>query len=263
MTVMLEAGLAISTGELSAYVATGLLPFARIAGVCMVAPIFGALFVPTPVRIVLAAVLTIATLQFQPVAVPGELGLLLLPAIARELVIGVAMGFVAQMIFDAVVVGGQTVAMSMGLGFATMVDPARGSVPVLSQFYLIIATLLFLALNAHLALLRIVMDSFVLLPAGTGSIGTAGASEVVGFGSTMFASAIKLALPAVVALLIVNLAFGVMSRAAPSMNLFAVGFPVTMLIGFFILTFGVSGSAPALTELFNSALGLVSRLGGG
>ena len=260
---MLEAGIKIAGTDLGTWVAMGLLPFARISGVCMVAPIFGALFVPTPVRVVFAVVITIVVLQFQPPVPPQELGLMLVPALVREVVIGIAMGFVAQMIFDAVVVGGQTVAMSMGLGFATMVDPSRGSVPVLSQFYLIIATLLFLALNAHLALLRIVIDSFTLLPAGSATLSGASAASVVAFGSTLFASAIKLALPAVVALLIVNLAFGVMSRAAPSMNLFAVGFPVTMLIGFCILTFGVANSAPALRELIDRALGLVARLAGG
>lgn len=260
---MLEAGIKIGGAELSTWIAMGLLPFARITGVCMVAPVFGALFVPAPVRIVFAVVLTAAVLQFAPPAPPEELGLMLLPALARELVIGIAMGFVTQMIFDAVVVGGQTVAMSMGLGFATMVDPSRGSVPVLSQFYLIVATLLFLALNAHLALLRIVFESFTLLPAGNISLASTNAAAVVGFGSTMFASAIKLALPAIIALLIVNLAFGVMSRAAPSMNLFAVGFPVTMVIGFCILTFGITNSAPALGELIASALALAAKLAGG
>lgn len=260
---MIEAGLIISEQDLTRWVATGLLPFARIAGVCMVAPVFGALFVPTPVRIVFAVAVTVVVLQFHPPAATHELGIMMLPALAREAAIGVAMGFVAQMIFDAVVVGGQAIAMSMGLGFATMVDPSRGSVPVLSQFYLIVATLLFLALNAHLALLRIVIESFTLLPAGSASLGPAGAAAVAGFGSTMFAGAIQLALPAIIALMIVNLAFGVMSRAAPSMNLFAVGFPVTMLIGFFILTFGISNSAPALRGLIDSSLRLVSRLAGG
>lgn len=260
---MLEAGIKIGGAELGTWIAMGLLPFARIAGVCMVAPVFGALFVPAPVRIVFAVVITAAVLLFSPPAPPEEIGLMLLPALARELVIGIAMGFVTQMIFDAVVVGGQTIAMSMGLGFATMVDPSRGSVPVLSQFYLIIATLLFLALNAHLALLRIVFESFTLLPVGNISLTSANAAAVVAFGSTMFASAIKLALPAIIALLIVNLAFGVMSRAAPSMNLFAVGFPVTMLIGFCILTFGIANSAPALSELITSALALASKLAGG
>lgn len=261
--MQVESALILSTEQLSEVFAIGILPFARIAGVCMVAPIFGALFVPTQVKVILSVALTALVLQlYPPVSVPN-LGLSMLPMLVREVAIGVAMGFVAQMIFDAVVVGGQTIAMSMGLGFATMVDPQRGSVPVLSQFYLVITTLLFLALNAHLALLRIIIESLQVFPAGTVSFTGTSAASVVGFGSTLFAGALQLSLPAVAALMIVNLAFGVMSRAAPSMNLFAVGFPVTMLIGFLILTFGVRNTTPALTGLISKALLVVSRIAGG
>ena len=260
---MAEMSFIVSAAELTTWIGQGMLPFARVAGVCMVAPIFGALFVPNSVRVVFAVVITLVVMSFAPPPATYEPGLMLLPALAREIAIGVAMGFVAQMVFDAVVVGGQTVAMSMGLGFATMVDPSRGSVPVLSQFYLIVATLLFLALNAHLALLRILIESFRLLPAGTADLGPGGASAVVGFGSSLFAGAMQLALPAVTSLLIVKLAFGVMSRAAPSMNLFAVGFPVTMLIGFLILTFGVGSTMPALSGLIDRALALIMQLAGG
>lgn len=259
----MEASLLLTSEQIYAIFAAGILPFARIAGVCMVAPIFGALFVPTQVRIILAVALTGLVMQLHPQTEVQSLGLTTLPLLVREVAIGIAMGFVAQMIFDAVVVGGQTIAMSMGLGFATMVDPQRGSVPVLSQFYIVIATLLFLALNAHLALLRIVIESFHVFPAGTGSLGSAGAASVAGFGSILFAGALQLSLPIVAALMIVNLAFGVMSRAAPSMNLFAVGFPVTMLLGFLILTFGITNAAPALMALIGNALTVVSALAAG
>ena len=174
--------------------------------------------------------------------------------IAHEILVGVAIGFGVQMIFDALVIGGQTIAMSMGLGFAMMVDPQRGvSVPVVSQFFVIVGILVFLALGGHLALIRLLADSFEVLPVGR-FLDASSLWTVLGWGTQLFAGAVRIALPAVAGLLVVNIAFGVMSRAAPTLNLFAVGFPVTLLLGFLILLLNI-GSFPALfAELLENAL---------
>jgi flagellar biosynthesis protein FliR len=225
----------ISTAEIFALIGAYVWTFARIAAAIMVAPVFNAQLVPKRVRLALALLLTaiIAPATTHPGVTPfSGAGLLL---VGQEVLIGLAMGFALQMVFDALVIAGQTVAMSMGLGFAFMIDSQRGvSVPVLSQMFIMLATLTFLALNGHLVLIETLASSFTTFPVGTG-LGREHVWQLVGFTSQVFAGALQVALPAAIALIVVNLAFGVMSRAAPTLNLFAVGFPATMVLGFVIL----------------------------
>ena len=250
MTVSIDTLRAIFAAGVAPYV----WPFFRISGLVMVAPVFGARLVPMRVRLALSLALTMAIAPgLPPTSVSSSLvlnGLL----IAHEILVGVAIGFGVQMIFDALVIGGQTIAMSMGLGFAMMVDPQRGvSVPVVSQFFVIVGILVFLALGGHLALIRLLADSFEVLPVGR-FLDASSLWTVLGWGTQLFAGAVRIALPAVAGLLVVNIAFGVMSRAAPTLNLFAVGFPVTLLLGFLILLLNI-GSFPALfAELLENAL---------
>ena len=253
----------ITTQQILDAVAIAMWPFVRITGLCMVAPVIGGRLVPVRVRILFAAVLTLIVVPLVDTPPSEMLGLDTIIVAVREIAVGLAMGFVIQMVFDAMVIGGQTIAMSMGLGFATMVDPQRGNMPVLSHFFVLIGTLLFLALDAHLALLGILVESFRLLPPGAEGLTAQGAWDLVAFGSRMFAGAMQMALPAVASLLVVNLAFGVTSRAAPNLNLFAVGFPVTMLLGFVILALGVGNIAPVLESLLDDALSLAASLSGG
>ena len=140
-------------------------PFFRIAGVVMVAPVFGARLVPMRVRMALSVAATVVIAPLVPVTQPFDLSLASGFTVLQEVLIGVAIGFCLQMIFDALIIAGQTIAMSMGLGLATMVDPQRGiSVPVVSQFFVILGLLIFLALGGHLATVRLIADSFELLP---------------------------------------------------------------------------------------------------
>lgn len=236
----------------------------RVSGVVIIAPILGAVFVPARVRILLAACLAVAMLPvvgelpaYSPLSVAGIL------AVTRELVIGLAMGFALKLVVEAAVFAGQVVSMGMGLSFATVVDPQAGSVPLLGRFYIIVATLLLLAADAHLALIRLVAESYSLLPVGQASLAPGSARELVDFAGIIFTGALQLALPAVVAILMVNVAFGVISRAAPTLNLFAVGFPITLLVGFLVLMVGVRSHGPVWTAQFNEGLLMVARLVGG
>ena len=243
--------------EVTAY----LLPFLRIGGMIMVAPVFGARMVSMRVRVALCAALAYITVPLLP-PTPGleSLGLAVMLIAAQEVLVGVAIGFTVQMIFDALVIGGQTMAMSMGLGFAMMVDPQRGvSVPVLSQFLVIMGILVFLALDGHLAMLRLLVESFSLLPIGEGFSAEA-LMRVVQWGSQMFVGALRVALPGVIALLVVNTAFGVMSRAAPTLNLFAVGFPVALLLGFVVLVLNIPNFVPAFEGLFYASLDVIQAM---
>jgi flagellar biosynthetic protein FliR len=145
----------------------------------------------------------------------------------------------------------------MGLGFAYNVDPLRGvGTPVLGQFYMILVTLTFLALNGHLLLIEMLAQGFTKLPVGTSGFGSEQIWTVVAWGSQLFSGALMVALPGMTALLVVNLAFGVMSRAAPSLNLFAVGFPISLIFGLLIIYIGM----PAVQSTFIDSLDLAFEL---
>jgi flagellar biosynthetic protein FliR len=239
---------------------TNVWPFFRIAGVIMVAPVFGARLVPVRVRIALSVAATVVLAPLIPVAPPFELSLATGFTVLQEILIGVAIGFCLQMIFDALIIAGQTIAMSMGLGLATMVDPQRGiTVPVVSQFFVIMGLLIFLALGGHLATMRLIADSFDMLPVGE-PLGAEGAWTIAAWGSQMFAGALRIALPAATALLIANIAFGVMSRAAPTLNLFAVGLPAGLLIGFLLLLLNIGHLSTLLAEFLEATLGMLAQM---
>ena len=208
----------------------------RVSGVVMIAPILGAMFVPNRVRLLITLVLACAMLPVTG-AVPAFplLSLQGFLTIAQELLVGVAIGFMLKIAIEAAVLAGQIVSSGTGLSFAMVVDPQAGGIPLLGRFYLIIATLLLLAGNAHLQLIEILAASFNLLPVGSGGLSPGDARQVADFAGLMFVGALKLALPSVAAMLMVNVAFGVISRAAPTLNLFAVGFPITLLMGFLIM----------------------------
>src|SRR5690606_35766956 len=226
-------------------------PFFRIAGLVMVAPVFGTRLVPARVKIALAVAPTLALGPVTDAPQTAGWSIAAVFAIAHELLLGIVLGFVLQMLFDALVIAGQTIAMTMGLGFATMVDPQRGvSVPLLAQFFVILGILVFLTLDGHLALLALLAESFELIPIGV-PLGRESLWALLAEGGQMFAGALRLALPAVTALLVVNLAFGVMSRAAPTLNLFAVGFPTALLLGLVFLLLDVGGFVNVFSTLLD------------
>ncbi|GMW06316.1 MAG: flagellar biosynthetic protein FliR [Gammaproteobacteria bacterium] len=233
----------------------------RVSGMVMMAPVFGAMFVPPRLRILITLVLSFAMLpvmgampSYSPLSVEGVL------AVAQELLVGVAIGFLLKIAVEAAVLGGQIVSSGTGLSFAMVVDPQAGGIPLLGRFYLIIATLLMLAADAHLQLIELLAASFSLLPIGSGGLGAADAHQVADFAGIMFVGALKLALPSVVALLMVNVAFGVISRAAPTLNLFAVGFPVTLLMGFLIMLLDIGGHGVIWNAQFAETFAAISRL---
>jgi flagellar biosynthetic protein FliR len=233
----------------------------RIGGVVMIAPLLGAVFVPGRVRLLLTMVLAFAMLpligelpEVSPLSLAGVL------AVAQELALGLAIGFILKLVVEAAVLAGQLVSSGMGLSFAMVVDPQAGGIPLLGRFYLIVASLLLLAANAHLQLIAIVAESFRLVPVGSGGIVAGEARAIADFAGLMFAGALSLSLPAVAAMLMVNAAFGVISRAAPTLNLFAVGFPVTLLMGFLIMIVDINAHGPLWDRLFAEALTMVSRL---
>ena len=253
--------LSVTSGQIEAWVALYLWPFVRIGACLMVAPIFGTSFVPARNRLLLAAAITLLVAPLLPPPTVGPFSPAGVVIIAQQMVIGVAMGFVVQIIFDALAMGGQLLANSMGLSFAFNVDPLRGaSTPVLGQMYTLLVTLTFLALNGHLAMLEILVEGFRTLPIGVDGLGSNGLWQVTLWGGQIFRGALMVSLPGVTALLVVNLAFGVVSRAAPSLNLFAIGFPITLVCGLVIVMFGLPSVQSSFISLMRESFTLLDEL---
>jgi len=219
--------------DILAFFYSFLWPFTRISAALLVAPFFSARSVSVRIRIVLAAALTfvIYPLYEWPVidVLSGEGFILFLHQIA----LGLLMGFVLQIAFAAISAAGDYIAISMGLSFAMMSDPNNGhQTPILSQLFVLIGTLLFLAVGAHLVLLEMLLDSFRLIPVDEVVLSQELLSNFMRWTSIIFTGGMMIALPAMMTLLVKNMAMGVISRAAPSLNVFAVGFPAAMLVGF-------------------------------
>jgi len=254
--------ISLTSGQLEGWLAQLLWPFIRVGACFMVAPAFGALFVPPRIRIVLAGAITlvIAPLVPTPAAIApfSPAGLIVT---IQQVIIGVALGFSLQVLFDAVTLGGQLLANSMGLSFAFNMDPMHGTqVPVLGQIYSMLVMLTFLALNGHLTLIEVLVDGFRTLPIGTSGLGQEGIWSIVTWGSQLFSGALSVALPGVTALLIVNIAFGIMSRAAPQFNLFAVGFPITLVFGLVIVVASLPSTQTTFIRLLGDTFELLRKL---
>lgn len=230
-------------------------PFVRIGAMLSVMPLFGLRAVPARSRLVLTLVITLAVAPMLPLPPPVDpftwKGLLYM---MQQVLIGLAMGIIFVVVFQAFVVAGHLVAMGMGLAFASMVDPATGlQTPVVSQYFTILVTLLFLALNGHLMVIYAVVESFTHLPVGVNFLTLDSYKLVVDFGGYMFIAGVLIALPAITALLLINISFGVVTRAAPALNIFAVGFPITLLAGLVMLYFITPLVLPHLQELMARA----------
>ena len=243
--------LSVTTAQLNAWLAAFAWPLARILALFASAPIIGNPSLPVQIKIGLAFLITILVAPLLPPP-PGidpasASGLLIL---AQQMLIGLALGFAMQIVFHATEMAGEFIGLQMGLGFATLYDASiPGFIPVLGQFMGVIASLIFLAIDGHLLLLSGLIESFDALPVAEQSAAP-GLRALVEWTGVVFSYALKLSLPLMAALLITNLALGVLTRAAPQLNIFAVGFPLTILMGFLVLTLSFPYFRPAIEQLF-------------
>lgn len=256
----MEVGFAQAT----AFVGSLMWPMMRIGAMVIAMPVFGTRLVSTRVKIITTFILSVVVLPLLPEVPEVEAlsvqGLLIS---VQQILIGAAIGFTLQLVFGALMIAGESIAMGMGLGFASMVDPANGvNVPVISQFFIIMGTLIFLALGGHLMLIQLVISSFQSLPIAPTGITREGLWSIAAFGSQMFIGAIWIAIPALISMLVITLSMGVMTRAAPQLNIFSVGFPVTMFMGFIILMLVIPGFLPRINQLMLQAMQLSQRLAG-
>lgn len=208
-------------------------PFVRISALMAVFPVLSSRTVPMRVKLLVSIIMTIAVLpsiQFTtPVDPFTQEGLLLA---ATQAGIGLAMGLVFVVVFQAFTLAGQMIANAMGLGFASMVDPATGiNSPVISQIFTVLVSLLFVVMNGHLLVIRMLADSFDAMPLNGSFLSPTSLQSIALWGSQLFIWGMMVALPVLTALLMVNIALGVISRAAPTLNIFSIGFVITILGG--------------------------------
>ena len=230
----------LTSAEINTWIAALLWPLTRILGLVAAAPLFGNTSVPVSVKVCLGVLLaTIITpaIPALPAADPMSLaGLLIL---VQEMLIGLAMGFAMRIVFAAVEMAGEISSLTMGLGFASFFDPeTKGRSSAISQFLALIATMAFIAVNAHLVLIEALAESFITLPIAATPISIAGPYELANWGGHIFVAGLQLSLPIVAALLITNVALGILTRAAPQLNIFGIGFPVSLAVG--LLTISVA-----------------------
>ncbi len=252
----------ITEAELLAAVSGFIWPLFRIGAMLVAMPVFSMRAAPARTRLIVSLVVTlviwpvlpdmpkIEMLSFQGVMVA-----------LQQIAIGLCTGFILQIVFATLVFAGQGVAMSMGLGFASMVDPQTGvQVPVIAQIYVMTATLLFLVMDGHLLMIEMLVESFTTLPVSANGLVTLDLWALLAWSSMIFSGGLLMALPLVAGLLMVNVSFGVATRAAPQLNIFAVGFPVTLMLGMLMLWLTLPNILNNFSGLLTSAYQLIGQL---
>jgi len=212
-------------------------PFVRIGALMAVMPVLSARTIPARIKLLITLIVTatIAPTLTLDHAIDPFTNEGVYMAI-EQAGIGLAMGLAFVIVFQAITLAGQMVANGMGLGFASLVDPSTGtSSPVISQFYTIMVTLFFVVLDGHLLVIQMLHDSFIQLPLNGHFLSMATVKSLVDWGSHIFAWAMVVALPAVTALLLANMALGLIGRAAPTLNIFSIGFVITIIGGMLLL----------------------------
>ncbi len=223
---------ALSETEIGSWLGQFTFPLFRIAALLMTMPVIGTQVVPVRIRLYFALAITLVLVPVLPPVPPvAALSLQALLRVLQEVLVGVLLGFSLQLFFQLFIIAGQLLATQMGLGFASMMDPVNGvSVPVLGQLFNVLVILLFLAMNGHLVVLDTLAESFISLPVGE-ALPARHYWEVAGRLGWVLGAGLLVVLPAITALLVINLAFGLMTRAAPQLNIFSIGFPVTLVLG--------------------------------
>ena len=218
----------------------------RIGAALVAAPFFGAAGVPAQARVVLAGALAALVCTWSTVAAPPViLSAAGRVAVAGEVLVGLALGWVLQLAFAAPIIAAEVIGGGMGMNLAATIDPHTGAhSPALGQYFMVLLTLVFLGLGAHLAWLRLVVDSYGAFPPGHTWLGAARFAVIAGFAGEMFATGAAMALPVTLVLLLVQLVAGVLSRSAPALNLFSLGLPAAVIGGIAALII----AAPLLTD---------------
>lgn len=234
----------------------------RIGAALVAAPLFGTASVPPQLRVMVAGAVAVMICAWTPVQAPAALlSLSGMVAVAGEVLVGLSLGFILQLAFAAPVMAAEVIGGSMGMSMATAVDPNSGAQsPALGQYFSVVLTLIFLALGAHLQWFSLVVESYKVFPPGHTWLGAERFSEISGFATYMFVTAVTIALPVSIVLLIVQTVTGVLSRSAPSLNLFSLGLPAGVLAGLAALLISTSVLTDMVVTLSADAIGATADL---
>jgi flagellar biosynthesis protein FliR len=230
-----------------------LLATIRPGAAFLAAPVFGAPSVPVQLRLVIALAIGVpaATLSGLTMPADGFVSVAGIFIIMSEVLLGLALGFAVQIGFASALVGGEAISNAMGLGFASMNDPIGGqSSAAIGQFLSMLATFLFLSIGGHLILAGLIVESFHVLPPGEAWLSTRAIGGIVKFGSLIFAAGLSVALPVGFAMVLVQVVMAMIARSTPSLNLFAVGMPATLMAGIVLLAI----AAPTIGDTLSNAI---------
>ncbi|WP_173655726.1 flagellar biosynthetic protein FliR [Sphingomonas turrisvirgatae] len=234
----------------------------RVGAAFIAAPVFGAVSVPLNVRVALTGAIGVLCMNAAPIQAPGEVfALATFLAVAAEVLVGLALGFVLQIAFAAPLIASEVIGTSMGLGFASAINPQSGaSTPALGQFLTILLTLLFLAVDGHLILVELIVRSYELLPPGGAWLAPGKLQNIALFGGYAFLAGLLLALPVGFLLLCLNIIVGMISRSAPALNLFAIGLPASLGMGVLALLVGMPAMGDYMLVILREALDATQTL---
>ena len=237
-------------------------PMLRLSALMLAAPVFSLPAMTVRLRIMFALVLAVMVYpmhdwpRIDPISPEG------MAEIFNQILIGLLMGLILQVITAAVVVGGQAISNAMGLSMATLIDSSLGNVPTISQFFIVLSTLIFVGLGGHALLVALVVESFATLPVGKPLNFAQVWPTILTWSSMIFLGALLISLPVMVTLLFITIGLGVITRAAPSLNIFSVGLPATIVLGFGVLIMAMGSIGARIQGLWVQALGQVRILVG-
>lgn len=248
--------ISIGSVQIDAWIAAFIFPLARILAFIAAAPLWSTAGIPQRTRLIMGIAITVAitpSLPNMPTVQPASLtGLWIM---LQQMLIGIGMGFAARIVFAAFDLAGEFIGFQMGLNFATFFDPLSSSqTPVTAEFFGLIALLLFLSMNGHLLYFATLAQSFSAIPISAIPLGAPSWLNLAELGSKIFSAGLLLALPIIVALMIINVALAVLTRAAPQLNIFALGFPLTLLGGFVAIAISMNYLATPLQAIFEFAM---------
>lgn len=235
-------------------------PMVRVSAFLIAVPLFSLQAVSLPIRILLALVLTLMIYPLTKWPLIDPLSAAGLRELFNQVFIGVVMGLILQVVNAALVVGGQAISASMGLSMANLVDPNMGNVPVIAQFLLICSTLIFLGLGGHVLVISMLLESFNLVPIGVSIQLSSLFDLVIKWSAMIFLGGVLLAMPILVALLFINIGLGVITRAAPALNIFAVGFPAMILAGILLLSMTMPAIGFRIQWLWQRSFDILNQL---
>jgi flagellar biosynthetic protein FliR len=231
-----------------------LLAFARIGAAIVPMPVFGASGVPSQTKIALALLLSLIVLPLTEVpAQPVSTNLLVFASlVGSEVLVGLAVGIAVMLVFHGLEMGAQLVGVQMGFAIGEVFDPLTGGrIATVEQFYRIVATLVFFAVNGHYLVIQALLQTFEVVPAGSADLTLIAGDRVIPFFASLFVVALRISLPVIGALILTDLALALVGRTVPQMNVLVVGFPIKIGVGLLVLT----ASMPLMVAFMGSVFG--------